>query len=101
MISEYIEAAMSHSEFEVLEDDGTYFGHIPGFQGVFANQHSLEACREELREVLEEWLMFRVAHHLDLPEVDGLQLPVPRAIWCRRLGNQENASDTIPSSAGV
>ena len=37
MFNEYIEKAMQHAYYEQLED-GTYFGRIPGFKGVWANQ---------------------------------------------------------------
>ena len=47
---------------------------IPGFEGVFANASQLEDCRNLLEEVLEEWLLFRLAHGLSTPVVDGLDL---------------------------
>jgi predicted RNase H-like HicB family nuclease len=43
---------------------------------VWANTETLEACRAELQDVLEDWLLLRVADHLDLPEVDGMRLVV-------------------------
>jgi predicted RNase H-like HicB family nuclease len=52
------------------------YGEISGFQGVWANAPSLEACREELREVLESWILYRVSEHLSLPEVDGTTLSI-------------------------
>ena len=45
--------------------------------GVYANTTSLEECREELREVLEEWILFRVYRHLPLPVIDGIELTTP------------------------
>jgi predicted RNase H-like HicB family nuclease len=54
MITSYIHAAMRRAVYEILED-GTYYGEIPGFQGVYANADNLD-CREELQEVLEGWL---------------------------------------------
>ena len=47
-----------------------------GFDGVYANHRTLEGCREELREVLEEWLLFRVFRQLPLPVVDGRELTI-------------------------
>ncbi len=32
--------------------------------------------REELREVLEEWVLFRVHKNLQLPTIDGIELTV-------------------------
>lgn len=76
MLTEYIRAAMRKARYEILPDDKTYYGDIPGFQGVYANADTLEACREELEEVLEEWIFLRVSRNLPLPVVNGLKLKV-------------------------
>ena len=34
------------------------------------------SCREELREVLEEWILFRVHRHLPLPVIDDIELTI-------------------------
>ncbi len=72
MLINYIQAAMRQARYEILQDDGTYYGEIPGFDGVYANASTLEACREELAEVLEEWILFRVSRNLPLPLVEGI-----------------------------
>ncbi len=78
MLSQYIQAAMRQAKYEILSDDGTYYGEIPSFQGVWANAETLEGCREELSEVLEEWIFFRVSRNLSLPVVEGLRLAIER-----------------------
>ena len=50
-----------------LNHDGSFYGEIPDFQGVYANARTLESCREELQEVLEEWVFFRISNNLALP----------------------------------
>jgi predicted RNase H-like HicB family nuclease len=67
---------MRQARYEILPDDGTFYGEIPGFQGVYANAETLEACREELEEVLEEWVLFRVSKNLALPAADGIELTI-------------------------
>ena len=57
MLSKYIRAAMGKAKCEILPEDSSYYGNIPGFDGVWANADSLEACREELEEVLEDWIV--------------------------------------------
>ena len=57
MLTAYINAAMQKAHYENLPDNEGYFGKIEDLQGVWANADSLEACREELREVLEEWIL--------------------------------------------
>lgn len=37
---------------------------------------TLEACREELEEVLEEWILFRISKNLPLPVVNGRKLSI-------------------------
>ena len=39
----------------------TFFGRIEGVQGVWANEDTLEACREELRSAFEDWILFSPA----------------------------------------
>jgi predicted RNase H-like HicB family nuclease len=64
MLMSYIGAAMRRARYEILLDDSTFYGEIPGFDGVYANADTLEACREELLEVLEEWILFHVSRNL-------------------------------------
>ena len=76
MLTRYLQAAMRAGRYEILPDDGTSYGEIPGFEGVWANASTLESCREELEEVLEEWLLLRVSRQLPLPVVEGLELRI-------------------------
>ena len=78
MLSKYILSAMKKARYEILEDDNTYYGDIPGFKGVYANADTLEDCREELEEVLEEWILFRVSRNLPLPVVEGIELTIKK-----------------------
>src|SRR5262245_1854078 len=41
MLTEYIQAAMRRATYEILPEDKTYYGEIPGFQGVWANADTL------------------------------------------------------------
>lgn len=54
MITEYILQNLASAHYKIF-DDGTYYGEIPGLQGVWADGKTLESCRETLREVLEDW----------------------------------------------
>lgn len=67
---------MHRAKYEILEDDGSFYGEIPGFQGVYANADTLEACREELESVLEGWILIRVSRHFHTPVVDGIHLNI-------------------------
>ena len=80
MLTEYIETAMRKAKYEILSDDHTFYGYIPGFDGVYANAEDLETCRRELKEVMEEWIMLGISRHLALPTVDGIRLVVEEAV---------------------
>ena len=74
---EYTQIAMEGAQYRTLAD-GTVFGEIPGFQGVWANAPTVEECRTELAEVLEEWLELHVADGIDVPTVNGIGLSTLR-----------------------
>jgi predicted RNase H-like HicB family nuclease len=76
MIREYLAAAMKRANYEILSDDGTFYGEIPGFDGVYSNAPLLEDCRNLLEEVLEEWLLLRLSGGLPVPVVDSFELKI-------------------------
>lgn len=55
ILTAFINAAMRDAKYKILED-GTFWGEIPICPGVWANTDTLEKCRDELQEVLEEWI---------------------------------------------
>ena len=80
MLTEYLHAAMRKAKYEILTDDKSYYGEIPDCEGVYANAETLEDCRDQLAEVLEEWVLFRVSRELPLPTVDGIELIIKETI---------------------
>jgi len=70
VICEYVQSAIQKAQYKKIED-GTWFAEIPGFEGVWANAVSLENCRQELIDVLEEWLILKLRDGDPIPEVDG------------------------------
>ncbi len=76
MLTAYIQAAMRHAEYEIIEDDNSFYGHIPGLSGLWANAPTLEGCREELQSTLEDWILTGLAWMDTIPIVDGIDLNV-------------------------
>ena len=74
MIAHYIEAALGRAEYKKLSA-GTWFAEIPGFKGVWANGPTVEACRSELIEVLEGWILLKVRDRDPLPDV-GIEIGI-------------------------
>jgi predicted RNase H-like HicB family nuclease len=78
MITAYVRRALVRAKFQRLED-GTYCATVRGLHGVIAVGRTLAACRASLGEVVEEWVLVRVARGLSVPKLDGLTVRVKRA----------------------
>lgn len=74
MLSEFLHKKLATAKYKLLKDR-TYYGEIPGLRGVWANARSLEACRKELKEILEEWLLLKVRNKESVP---GFNLKIDR-----------------------
>ncbi len=73
MLTEYVQAAMKHAHYEIMED-GRYWGEVPELEGVWADGDTLEKCRETLREVIEGWLIVGFRHGDPVPVIDDINL---------------------------
>jgi len=80
MLTKYMQADLYHATYEILHDDGSFYGEIPVCNGVYSNASTLEACREQLEEVLEEWILFRIYKNLPLPVIDGIELTIKEVV---------------------
>ena len=74
MLANYIDQAMEQAIYEIIEGEGTYWGEIPGLQGVWARHETLEGCRRELREALSDWLALRLRLGLPIPILADIDL---------------------------
>mgnify|MGYP001590783362 CR=1 FL=1 len=66
MLSSFIESKLKNASYKIL-GDGSYFGEIRGIRGVWANAKTLENCREELQEVLEDWIVLKIREGQKVP----------------------------------
>ena len=74
MLTEYITTAMTKAKYEILPDDGAYYGEIPQCRGVWAQAKTLEDCRKELKEVLEGWLILKLQDGDKLPVINKIDI---------------------------
>ena len=74
MLTKYIDAAMRRAVYEILSDDGSFYGEIPELRGVYANEDTLEKCRDELQSGLEGWIILGLELGHTIPELDGINL---------------------------
>ena len=73
---------MRKAHYEILPDGEGYFGSITDLQGVWANADTLEACREELQKVLEEWILIGLKMGHPIPQIDGIELRTKKFSGC-------------------
>ena len=66
MLTEFLDKQLKKAKFKTLKD-GTCFGSIVGFPGVWANGTTLNICKKELREILEEWFLLKVRNKERVP----------------------------------
>jgi predicted RNase H-like HicB family nuclease len=74
MLARYLDVAMELARYEIIEDDGRFWGEIPGLQGVWARHETLPGCQRELREALSDWIALRLRLGLDIPELADVDL---------------------------
>ena len=75
MFTEYIQAALKHANYEILEDD-TYMATVDGLQGVIAVGDSIEDCRQDLIEVIEGWVALGLRMGHPIPPIDGRTIDI-------------------------
>ena len=81
MLASYLDTAMERAHYEIVEDEGSFWGEIPGVQGVWARHATLEGCRRELREALSDWVALRLRLGLDIPMLAGIDWGLFESGW--------------------
>ncbi|MDQ1274448.1 MAG: hypothetical protein QG610_19 [Euryarchaeota archaeon] len=66
MPMQYIQAALGRVKYEIIDDEEPYYGEISELEGVWATGRTLEECRKNLEEVIDEWIVFRLRNELYL-----------------------------------
>ena len=74
MLIEYIEKAMEHAHYEIIDDNEPYYGEIRLLPGVYATGKTLEECRQNLREVVEGWIIIGLRKGLSIPKIDTIEI---------------------------
>ena len=75
MFTEYIQAALKHAKYEMLEDD-TYMATVDGLRGVITVGDTIESCRQDLIEVIEGWVALGLRMGHPIPTIDGRTIDI-------------------------
>jgi len=61
MLLRYIQTALEQAHYEMIEDEEPFYGEVAALPGVWATGKTLEGCRRNLAEAIEDWMLFSCA----------------------------------------
>ena len=80
MLTDYIQEALNRACYEIIEDEEPYYGEILELQGVWATGNTLEICRRNLADAVEDWLFFSLSRGLPIPPLGDLLIKPPELL---------------------
>jgi len=80
MLLKYIQTALDRANYELIEDEEPFYGEVPDLAGVWATGKTLESCRNNLAEAIEDWLLFSIAKGLPIPALGEVSIQFPEEV---------------------
>jgi predicted RNase H-like HicB family nuclease len=80
VLTQYIQRALDHAHYEMIQDTEPYYGEVPELKGVWATGATLEECRRRLADAIEDWLLFSIANRLPIPTLDDVAIELPQSV---------------------
>lgn len=80
MLLQYIQTALECAHYEIIEDEEPYYGEVPPLAGVWATGKTLEECRRNLAEAIEDWVLFSIAKGLPIPTLGEVAIHLPEKV---------------------
>jgi predicted RNase H-like HicB family nuclease len=77
MLLQYIQTALEYAHYEIIQDEEPFYGEVPPLKGVWASGKTLEECRRNLAEAIEDWVLFSVAKGLPIPALGEVTIRLP------------------------
>jgi predicted RNase H-like HicB family nuclease len=74
-LARYIKAAMHHESYEQSAVDQSWQGGLAELPALHAEGTTRVACRAELHDELESWLLAQIAQGLPVPAINRIPLP--------------------------
>ena len=60
--------------------DIPFYGEVSELQGVWATGKTLEECRQNLADVVDGWILIRLARGLSIPPLGEVRITLPQEI---------------------
>ncbi len=73
-VARYVKAAMQHATYHQAAANEPCYGAIGQLPAVHSQAATPEACRMELRDALETWLLLRLCKGVPILPIDGIPL---------------------------
>ena len=80
MLLQYMQTALECAHYEIIEDEEPFYGEVPSLDGVWATGKSLEECRRNLVEAIEDWVLFSIAKGLPIPALGQVAIHLPEKV---------------------
>ena len=80
MLLHYIQAALNRAHYEMIVDEEPFYGKVPALEGVWATGSTLEECRTNLAEAIEDWSLSSVARGFPVPPLGGVAIILPQKV---------------------
>jgi len=80
MLLQYIQIALECAHYEIIEDEEPFYGEVPPLAGVWATGKTLEQCRHNLAEAIEDWVLFSIAEGLPIPALGQVAIHLPEKV---------------------
>jgi len=74
MLTEYIDEALKRARYEIIEDEEPYYGEVEDLKGVWATGKTLEECRNNLKDVIEGWILLSIKKGLPIPKLGNRRI---------------------------
>ena len=80
MLLEYIRTALECAHYEIIEDEEPFYGEVSPLAGVWATGKTLEECRRNLAEAIEDWVLLSIAKGLPIPALGQVAIHLPEKV---------------------
>jgi len=80
VLLQYIQTALECAHYEIIEDEEPFYGEVPQLAGVWATGKTLEECRRNLAEAIEDWVLFSIARGLPIPALGQVAIRLPEKV---------------------
>ncbi len=74
MLIEYIEEALKRAKYEIIDDEEPYYGEIKELKSVWATGKTLEECRDNLKNVIEGWILLSIKKGIEIPKLGNYEI---------------------------